>query len=68
MKTAFILFSIMFLFGCGPSEAPKDFVFKVEFNNYDEYNSLDSTLTRSYNFSDTTLKVWLSAEEKNRGL
>jgi len=64
MKTILTLFSIILLYGCRPTEVPKDFVFKMNFNNYDEYNSFDSTLTRSYNFGDTTLKVWLSTEEK----
>ena len=75
MKTILTFSLLILLSACRPNrneeiskiiiETPKNFFFRIDFNNHDHYDSYDSTLTRSYNFGDTTLNVWLTHEERN---
>ena len=44
-------------------KVPADFSFSFSFD-YDKFNSSDSTFIRHYNLRDTTIKLVLSAEEK----
>jgi hypothetical protein len=74
MKNILTFLLLIFLFACQPNrneenskntvEMPTDFIFRIDFNTSDHFDSKDSTLRRSYNFSDTTLKVSITNEEK----
>ena len=44
-------------------QIPADFFFRIEFNKDHIYDSSDSTLNRSYNAHDTTLKLNMTSEE-----
>ncbi len=73
MQNILKLLFLIFLISCGNkikdkqaknvNQTPKNFSIRIEFNDNDYFDSKDSSLIRRYNFSDTTLKTWLSDSE-----